>query len=132
MPLVFFVESNEVIILDMSLLLKNLKSNTANSLVDVKADLIVIMVGCTSYFLIALTSGSSQRRFEHYHLSMFNPLVMSWKYMLKRYAISSFLETTFSFFNSIILSWRFGIWLVKEGFQNFQKFFEDEPCGICF
>ena len=40
--LVFFAESNEVIILDMSSLLTKLKSN---SLIDLKADLILIMLG---------------------------------------------------------------------------------------
>ena len=75
MPLVFFfVECNEVIILEMSSLFTKLKSN---SLIDVKTDLVSVMLGCISSFLIALTSGSLQGRFEHYHLSMSDPLVMS-------------------------------------------------------
>ena len=40
-PLVFFVESNEVIILEMSSLLTNLKSN---SLIDLKTDLVLSML----------------------------------------------------------------------------------------
>ena len=59
-PPVFFVESNEIIILEMPSLLIKLKSNT---LTDLKTDLILSMLGCISNFLIALTSGSLQRRF---------------------------------------------------------------------
>ena len=105
-PLVFFVQSNEVSILEMSSLLTKLNSNR---LIDLKTDLILSMLGCISYFLIALTSGSLQGRFEVSHLSMFNPLVMLLKYVLKRYAVSSFLETIFSFSISIILSSKFVI-----------------------
>ena len=103
-PIVFFVESDEVIILEISSLLTKLKSN---SLIHVKTDLILRMLRSISHFLIALTSGSLQGRFEHCHLSMFNPLVMSLKYVLKRNFISSLLETTFSFSTSIILSSKF-------------------------
>ena len=91
-PLLFFVKSIEVIILEMSSLLTKLKSN---SLIDANTDLILSIQGCMSRCLIAITSGSSQRRFEHLHLSMFNPLVMSLKYVPKRYSMPSFLETNF-------------------------------------
>ena len=89
-----------------------------------KTDLILIMLGCISYFsissyisshIIALTSGSSQRRFEHC-------LVMSLKYAWKKYALFWFLETTSSYTASIILLSKFVICLVKKGLQNFQKF----------
>ena len=99
-PLVFFVESNEVITLEMSSPLTKLK---LNSIIDLKTDLILSTLGCISHFLIAFTSGSLQGRFEVSCLSMFNLLLIYLKYLLKRYAISSFLETTFSFSNRIVL-----------------------------
>ena len=92
--IVFFVKSFEVIILEMPSRLTKLRSN---SLIDASNDLILSIRGCMSYCLIALTSGSSQRRLEYFYLSMFNPLVMSLKHMSKIYTIPSFLETTFSF-----------------------------------
>ena len=84
----------------MSSLLTKLKSN---SLIDLKTDLFLSILGCISCFPIALTSGSLEGRFEVSHLLMFNPLVTLLKYVLKRYAICSFLETTFSFSTKIVV-----------------------------
>ena len=50
-PLVFFVKSIEVIILEMSSLLTKLKSN---SLIDANTDLILNIQGCMSRCLIAI------------------------------------------------------------------------------
>ena len=116
-PLVFFVKSNEVIILEMSSLLTKLK---LNSFIDLKTDLILSMLGCISYFLIAFTSGSLQGRFEVSHLSLFDPLVVSWKYVLKRYIFRNYLFALQKH-NFVVKICDF---ISKEGLSKFQKFWK--------
>ena len=61
-----FVESNEVIILEMSSLLAKLKSD---KIIEEKTDLILRMLRCILNFVITLlTRGSLQERFECFNV----------------------------------------------------------------
>ena len=118
--LVFFPESNEVIILEMSPLLTKLKSNR---LIDLKTDLILSMLRCFSYFLITLSSGSSKRKFEHSHLSMFNNSIVTEVCVEKICYLLIFRNylSVLHHHNSVV---KICDWISKERFAKFPKVFK--------
>ena len=127
-PLVIFFGSDEVVILQKSLLITKLK---INNLCDCRWWFGFNSIGCTSHFHIALSGRFSQRRSEECHLSIFSPSLILSKHILKWDIIRSLLEIALWYSTDTTLSSTFAVLLLKNGLQNYQKFLKDRPCEIC-
>ena len=127
-PLVIFFGSDEVVILQKSLLITKLK---INNLYDCRWWFGFNSIWCTSHFHIALSGRFSQRRSEECHLSIFSPSLILSKHILKWDIIRSLLEIALWYSTSTTLSSTLAVLLLKNGLQNYQKLLKDKPYEIC-